>query len=170
MNKILDYALFAVFQLPARYVGSLQEKWSKKVQPLVFINAEMTGTMRTSDSFATSLEKLVTSVGKMMNGWQMQQALSHCSGDALKEYNDLIIRKQIQLLKDSAGNKVSSHLNITTIALTNAYKDGSACGIISIDSNSAHNDVIDKESIDVSLTTSVESEVPGTNPHKTFDD
>jgi len=39
--------------------------------------SEVKGTARTSDVLATELKKLVASVGSVINGRQMQQALSH---------------------------------------------------------------------------------------------
>lgn len=82
-----------------------------------------TKTTSTSAHLSSALEKIALSVGAAINSWQMQSALTNCSDAVQRQYNDLIIKRQIQLMmeEDDANKAKHCNPNITPTQLNNTF-------------------------------------------------
>ncbi len=78
----------------------------------------------TSGDLTKALEQIASSVSiSALTSWNLQNALSNCSSELLREYNNTIIKQQIQLLRQSAPDVTRAHPNITPMQLSNTYTD-----------------------------------------------
>jgi hypothetical protein len=73
----------------------------------------------TSGDLTKALEQIASSVSSALTSWNLQNALSNCSSELLREYNDTIIKQQIQLLQQRAPDATRAHPNITPMQLSN---------------------------------------------------
>lgn len=87
-------------------------------------------TTSASAQLSAVLVHVATAVGSALTSWEMQQALPNCSTDGQKQYYDLVVKQQIQLLMEKE-NIGASHLNntpysnVTPIHLENDYTTSS---------------------------------------------
>jgi hypothetical protein len=84
-------------------------------------------TTTTSAHLYSALEKIAVSVGSAINSWQLQSALTNCSEDVQRQYNDLIIKRQMKLLmeEDFAEKVDVIEPNITPVHLTETFSSTS---------------------------------------------
>ena len=115
---------------------------------------------RGSERIATAMEQMMNNMGTMMNAWALQQALSHCSDDVLRQYNDMFLKRQ---LADMTQNlPAASHgSNVTPLDLGTPLSSVMHPAYSSVTASSAGSNSRDEDSvISSSQHESFEEEVP----------
>jgi hypothetical protein len=86
-----------------------------------------TKTTTTSAHLSSALEKIAVSVGSAINSWQLQSALTNCSENIQRQYNDLIIKHQITMMmeEDFAKKDDVINLNVTPVHFTDKFSSTS---------------------------------------------
>jgi len=111
-----------------------------------------------SQQLTAVMEQMVNSVGAALSTWSVQQALNNCSSEIRRQYNDLLVKRQIELL---AGGSVTMPMtsiapNITPLQLNSTLNSvstgGSSEGSAAAVTQSKADDVSDTEESYVSCS------------------
>jgi hypothetical protein len=106
------------------------------------------------------MEQMMTNMGTMLNAWALQQALSHCSDDVLRQYNDMFLKRQMADMTQYLP--AASHgTNVTPLDLGTPLNSVMRPAYSSVTASTASSNTRDEDSvISSSQQESIEEEVP----------
>jgi hypothetical protein len=115
---------------------------------------------RGSERIATAMEQMMTNMSSMLNAWALQQALSHCSDDVLRQYNDMFLKRQMADM--TQYRPAASHgTNVTPLDLGTPLNSVMRPAYSSVTASTASSNTRDEDSvISSSQQESIEEEVP----------